>query len=78
MTRAKQQNPAATPTDRRVTTGYVAEMVGMKRPAVRAWLDREEVPVTWIAGRRLYLLSDVDAVLARNTIKPVAPRGARA
>lgn len=76
MTRAKQQNPAAAPTDRRVTTGYIAEMVGMKRPAVRAWLDREEVPVTWIAGRRLYRLSDVDAVIERNTIKPV--KGARA
>jgi hypothetical protein len=77
MTRAKQQNPVVAPTDRRVTTGYVAEMVGMKRPAVRAWLDREEVPVTWIAGRRLYLLSDVDAVLARNTFKPVAPKGGK-
>lgn len=79
MTRAKK-NPVVVPMpmDRRVTTGYIAALVGLQRPAVRAWMDREEVPVTWIAGRRLYRLSDVEALIARSTVKPVAPKGGRA
>lgn len=72
MTRAKTPTTAPMPDekDRRVTTGYIAALVGLQRPAVRAWLDREQVPATWIAGRRMYRLADVEAVIARNTIKP--------
>lgn len=77
MTRAKKtpSQPMPAEEDRRVTTGYVAALVGLQRPAVRDWLDREGVPVMWVAGRRLYRLGDVRAVIARNTIKPVAQRG---
>lgn len=79
MTRSKK-TPVAVPMpadqDRHVPTGYIAALVGLQRPAVRAWMDREGVPVTWIAGRRLYRLSDVNAVIARNTIAPV--KGGRA
>lgn len=80
MSRAKK-NPLSVPmpadADRHVPTGYIGALVGLQRPAVRAWMDREGVPVTWIAGRRMYRLSDVKEVIERNTIKPATQKGGR-
>lgn len=61
-----------------LTAAQVGAMLGGSTNATARELMRKEcVPVTTLGGRYFYPKSEVLAVIRRNTIKPMAPKGGR-
>lgn len=64
--------PASVDPRQRLTTNEVGRELGLKRQAVRKSLDAARVPYMQRGrhGQRLYTRADLDAFIAKYTVKP--------